>query len=181
MEVAVSINGHESQHLASQETLHLASQDFPASINHHLRRDTSPAADTPRSQISPQRIDATQRNDNMSSSSGLRSPTGLPPSPPVQQRALDRGVPLAVFEPGMNGQNHDRMETDDESDDSESGTDTPQNEENQPGAGWGEVDPSLMGWGDNSSGWETFDPEAMDTTPDNTGTNGIEEPSNLSI
>lgn len=62
-----------------------------------------------------------------------------------------------MFEPEVDGQDHDRMETDEESDDSDSGTETPTS------AGAAEVPP--------------VDPEAMDITPDTLEADGHQVPS----
>ena len=60
-----------------------------------------------------------------------------------------------MFEPEIGGQNHDRMETDEESDDSNSEADTSQSGETPASNGGADV--------------TTADPEAMDTTPDDLG------------
>jgi len=143
MEIAVSIGGPDSQHLTSQDTLHLASQDLPSS--YHRGRDTSPVSNTLNARSSPQRAAATTRHGTMSSSNGI-----LPPQNANVSQTSQRSNGMSELE--IEGQDHDRMETDEESDESDSSTDTPQNEEASVGNGEAGMDPS--------------DPEAMDTTPD---------------
>ena len=151
MEIAVAVNGPESQHLTSPDALHRASHDLPSSIN-HLRRDTPPAPDSRTSRSSPQTVDSFTRHATMSSTNGIVSSNNTQPSPSSHSRNPNDRIPSAMFQSAIDGQDHDRMETDEESDEYESGADTPQNEEIQTNAGEAEA----VG----------ADPEAMDTTPD---------------
>lgn len=146
MEIAVSLAGPDAQHLTSQDTLHLASQDLPST--YHRGRDTSPASDTLNALLSPQRAPTT-RHASMSSSNGILTAQNANVAHTSQR---SNGIPHTMSEQEIEGQDHDRMETDEESDASDSGTDTPQNEASSVSNGGADVDPS--------------DPEAMDTSPD---------------
>ena len=166
MEIAVAVNGPESQHLTSPDAIHRASQDLPSSIN-HLRRDTSPAPDSRTSRSSPQTVDPFTRHATMPSTNGSMSSNNTQPSPSPHSRNLNDRIPPAMFQSEIDGQDHDRMETDEESDEYESGADTPQNDEIQTNAGEAEV----VG----------ADPEAMDTTPDSPSADEAGLPSRESI
>ncbi len=161
MEIAVSLGGPDSQHLTSQDTLHLASQDLPSA--YHRGRDTSPASETLNARLSPQRA-ATTRHGSMSSSNGILATQHANVSQTSQR---SNGIPHTMSELEIEGQDHDRMETDEESDGSDSGTDTPQNEASSVSNGGADMDPS--------------DPEAMDTTPDGPDADATQPLSNQSI
>lgn len=150
MEV-VSVSGQDSQHFTSQETVHLASHDFPTSI-HSLPHDHPPPTEDSTPHTPSPRAENSIRHVDMASSSSFPS-IGSPGPASSQFRNHDRGAPQVFANPHIDGQDHDRMETDEESDDSDSGVDTPQNEETTEGG-------DLV----------MTDAEVMDTFPD-----GLEE------
>ena len=88
----------------------------------------------------------------MSSPNGIVSSNNTQPASSSHSRNPNDRIPPAMFQSETDGQDHDRMETDEESDEYESGAETPQNDEIQTNAGEAEV--------------AGADPEAMDTTPD---------------
>lgn len=153
MELAVSISGTDSQHLTSQDGLHIGSQDLPSSL-HQLSQDHSPSPETLQYRNSIPRSGTTSVHGAMSSSNMVPSPSSATPTSPFRQRAASaNGAFDNNNEIDIDAQNHDRMETDEESsEDSSSEADTPPNG-NTPVS----VDPPDM---------MLVDQEAMDTAPD---------------
>ena len=165
MELAVSISGTDSQHLVSQEGLHIGSQDFSSSLHHQLRQeDHSPSPETLQYRNSISRSGNTSVHGTMSSSNIVPSPTSATPNPSFRQRAPSANSAFDNNnEIDIDAQNHDRMETDEESsEESSSEADTPPNG-NTP-VSVGQADMMLV------------DQEVMDTAPDSLDTGDIRLP-----
>lgn len=152
MELAVSISGTDSQHLTSHDHLHVDSQDY--SSLHQFAHEQSPAPGTRQTRNSSPTSRTASGQDTMSSSNVATAPTSTTPTSPFHRRVSATNNAFEhVNALDIEGQNHDRMETDEESsDDSSLEPDTPQDGSTTPAAG-----PTDM---------TMVDLEAMDTAPD---------------
>lgn len=150
MELAVSIGGTDSQHLSSHDHLHIDSQDFSL---HQLAQDSSPTRDPLQQRASSPRSGTTSVAGTMSSSNVAPAPNSQTPTPPFPRRVSSNNNIQNINEIDIEGQNHDRMETDEESSEGYSSeADTPLDGSTPTGAG-----PPDTG---------VYNEEPMDTAPD---------------